>query len=456
MASVLEFAYAAAALAVGVFLYWRNPALYLGFAWWLWFLTPEVRRLVDYQLGWNSTSPIMLAPYLVTALAFFALLRHAPKLQFRRLLPFGLVLLGLSYGFIVGAFASGTYNAAFDLLNWSVPVALAFFVVVHWRDYPEYRRVIQRTFLWGVLIMGLYGLWQFISPPEWDRFWMTKVPMSSIGTPEPYKVRVFSTSNSPGTFAMVMMAGLLVLLSGSGLKRWVAASVGFTSFLLSLVRSAWGGWVVGLLFLAAHRGRSRPRLLAALVVIGLIAWPLLSIGPVADAIDTRLQTLGEIQQDTSFGERMEFYSEFAAQAFYNPLGEGLGSTGIATKLSSERGALGQYGNFDSGVMVIPFVLGWPGTLLYGGGLIWLSSYALRGTKRPDLFAAACRGIAAGALAQLLFGNVATGVSGVVLWSFLGLALAARVYHGQEAGATEQRSSFERPKTSLVTAGYQER
>ena len=50
----LNYAYLAATLAVGALLYWRRPGLYIGFTWWLWFLTPEVRRLVDYQQGWTT------------------------------------------------------------------------------------------------------------------------------------------------------------------------------------------------------------------------------------------------------------------------------------------------------------------------------------------------------------------------------------------------------------------
>ena len=36
-------------LAVGIFLYWRYPYLYVGFTWWLWFLSPLIHRSV--QLG---------------------------------------------------------------------------------------------------------------------------------------------------------------------------------------------------------------------------------------------------------------------------------------------------------------------------------------------------------------------------------------------------------------------
>ena len=434
---LLHLLYPSGALLVGGLLYLRHPALYVGLNWWVWFLTPEVRRLVDYQSGWHPQSTVMLAPYLVAGLAFITLLRHSPKLQVFPFLPIGLVSAGLAYGFGIGVLKVGASAATFDLLNWAVPVVMAFHLMVRWRDYPDYRRVTQRAFLWGVLVMGLYGLQQFVDPPAWDQFWMQNAPMASIGSPEPFKVRVFSTMNSPGPFAAVITAGLLVLLSSGGLRSWTAIGAGFVGFMLSLVRSVWVALVVGLCILAAHRGRSRPRLLATLVVTGLVVWPLLTFGPIAETLNSRLQTLNYIQQDTSFVDRLEFYGRFAPQAFFNVLGEGLGSTGVATKLSN-GGELGRLGDFDSGIMAIPFTLGWPGTLLFMSGLVWLALHALRSPKRPDTFAAACRAVVAGSLAQFVFQNVATGVSGMVFWYFLGLAMAARAFHARSAKDIEQQ------------------
>src|SRR5215212_3805467 len=100
----LNYLYPVAAFAVGGFLYWCHPGLYLGFTFWLWFLTPEVRRLVDYQQGWDPVNPVMLAPQLVTALTFFTVLRHLPKLRLLHFFPFALVFLGLFYGYSAGVF----------------------------------------------------------------------------------------------------------------------------------------------------------------------------------------------------------------------------------------------------------------------------------------------------------------------------------------------------------------
>ncbi|NET73026.1 MAG: O-antigen ligase domain-containing protein, partial [Sphaerospermopsis sp. SIO1G2] len=64
-ASLLRIIFPATSLLVGIFLYLRHPILYIGFTWWIWFLTPLIARLVDYRIGWDPTRQILLAPYLV-------------------------------------------------------------------------------------------------------------------------------------------------------------------------------------------------------------------------------------------------------------------------------------------------------------------------------------------------------------------------------------------------------
>jgi hypothetical protein len=44
---------------------------------------------------------------------------------------------------------------------------------------------------------------------------------------------------------------------------------------------------------------------------------------------------------------------------------------VATRPSTTGGELDEFGNFDSGLLNLPFVLGWPGSLLYIGSLAGL-------------------------------------------------------------------------------------
>ena len=260
--------------------------------------------------------------------------------------------------------------------------------------------------------------------PVWDAYWMVQSDMGSIGTPFPYEVRVFSTLNSPGPFATVMMAGLLLLLRTPGTLRWGAAAVGFASFLLSLVRSAWGGWVVGLLVLAAQLPtRERTRLALTLVALGVAALPLLRLGPVAESVNTRFETLEDIEGDTSYNARLQLYTDMASFIVRNPLGLGMGSTGVATDLGDAGGVL----NLDSGVIAVPYTFGILGTFYYAGGVLWLFGLALAQLRGAGAFGLTCFSIAVAGLSQVVFGNAWVGVTGVVIWFFLCLTLSSYEY-----------------------------
>lgn len=428
MGHIVEIAFPVLALLVGAMLYFRHPTLYLGFTWWLWFLTPEIRRLVDYQIGWNEISPVMIAPYLVSGVAALTLVRCLPQLLQPRLFPFALVLMALNYAYAIGLVRAGPLAATYGLLTWLVPVVLGFHVAARWQQYPLYRDAIQRAFLWGVLAMGIYGIVQFLVLPAWDAYWMRASDMSSIGGPQPFRVRVWSTMNSPQPFALAMMTGLLFAFATKGWFRVLAAGPGYVSLLLSLVRTAWLGWAIGLMVLLARAPWvHKTRLLAVGIAIGLLSLPLLLLQPVVDRVTARFETMQDIGEDESLRARLALYSDFFLASAGNVVGQGLGSANLATKLA-EDSDLAEYRTIDSGVLEAMFVLGWPGTLLYVGGLCWLLCGAFGGrADRHDLAVPAAGAVVVAILAMTISYNTLVGVGGSVLWTFLGLMLAARAF-----------------------------
>jgi hypothetical protein len=90
--------------------------------------------------------------------------------------------------------------------------------------------------------------------------------------------------------------------------------------------------------------------------------------------------------------------------------------------------MGRYGNFDSGLMQLPFVLGWPGFFVYVGGLFLLARTAFWRRGPRDMFSVAARSIVLMVGAELVFVNTLLGPEGMVFWSFLGLAVAAQIHH----------------------------
>ena len=68
--------------------------------------------------------------------------------------------------------------------------------------YDEQKQAVEKCFTWAVLLLGAYGIYQYIAPPPWDCAWLEGLPGGyenlSFGHPTPFEIRVWSTSNSPG------------------------------------------------------------------------------------------------------------------------------------------------------------------------------------------------------------------------------------------------------------------
>ncbi|WP_227244822.1 glucose-6-phosphate isomerase [Paraburkholderia caribensis] len=417
--TVLTLAFPVLSIAVGFWLYFKAPAKYVGYMWWLWFLSPEVRRFADWSNGmYTSTSPIQIAPLAVSMISGLSLIRFFSALAQRRGLPVLLMLSGIAYAFLVGIVSNGLLAALYDLANWIYPILIGFHIMTHWRLYHACRDVIVSTFIWGMLVTGAYGVVQFFFMPPWDVLWMTNAQMNSQGDPVPFGVRVFSTMNSSGPFAFVILGAMVYVAAAAQRIRWIASAFGFLSFGLSLVRAAWGGWMIALLIqLVKSSSRVRLHVIAGGVGLVILAIPVLMVGPIAERMQTRLQTVVNLGNDQSYVVRNQFYENFANMAFTNITGEGLGATGTSTKLSSVDSRLGRYGNFDSGVMNIPFVLGWPGTLLYVSGMIWILMRALLISLelRDDRFATANLSISFGILSMLVFTNSLVSTGGLLFF-----------------------------------------
>lgn len=421
--SLLRLLYPVAAMAVGALLYVRYPLLYVGFSWWIWFLTPLVRRLIDQQSGWQDPSIVLLAPPLVTLISVVTLILHLPSIYRQGGLPFILCFGSVFYGFLMGAIQNSLAATVVALLNWLPPLLFGFHLFVHWRQYPAYRQTTQNTFLWGVLVMGTYGVWQYLTAPEWDRFWLTNaVDTNVFGYAEPMGIRVWSTMNSPQPFAAVIMAGLILLLSSQASLKFVATGVGYLSFLLSLARSGWLSWLAALmLYLPSLKSHLQVRLLITLMTMVLLVVPLASMEPLASEIAPRLESLSNTQEDGSYQARMQGYNELLGEALTEGVGRGLGATVESEHLGSQ----------DSGILTLLFSLGWLGTVPYVTGMFLIFLQLFQGTEaRFDTFASAARAIAFGTFAQIGLNVSIIGVVGVVFWGFLGIGLAASRYHSQ--------------------------
>jgi hypothetical protein len=408
------------AFAVGVFLYRRTPNLYVGFTWWMWFIGPLIRRIIDYQSGRLTPGPWILVPLLVTLISFATLARHLPSSYKRDGLPFILCVGSVFYGFFAGVIQNKLNVAFLDLLGWLTPILFSFNLFIHWREYPSYRQTTQRTFLWGVLVMGAYGIWQYLVAPGWDRFWLKNITATSFGIPEPLGIRVSSSMDAPQPFATAMMAGLLLLFSNQGNLRFVAAGFGYLAFLLSSARTAWLSWLLGLLiFFPSLKARLQMQLIISIMVAAVLVVPLMTVEPFSTAIAPRLESLSNTKKDASYQDRAKGYSELLNLAVVEYLGRGFGSV-------VESGTLGSR---DSGILSLLFSLGWFGTVPYLGGMLLLFFKMFQcSTGRSDTFLSAARAITLCTFAQISLNVVTVESIGMVLWGFLGISVAAQKYY----------------------------
>jgi len=169
-------------------------------------------------------------------------------------------------------------------------------------------------------------------------------------------------------------------------------------------------------------GHSRSRTIAVLVLGIALSVPLLIFAPNTERVTNRMDTFTELDEDRSLQARMKLYQQGGLGAILSPLGNGIGSLGTAAKL----GEAGDTVVFDSGVLAIPVTLGWLGSLLYLGGLIWMLLQAIKiTTSNADSFAVIGVSIVMAFMAMMVFSNQLTGFSGMMVWSFLGLALASK-------------------------------
>lgn len=418
-------------LLLGIYLYLKVPHLYVGFVWFICFVCPLIRRIIDQQSGYVTPGRWGLTAMLVACISCITLFRNLPKINRYGGFPFLLSFIAIAYSFSIGV-ALDKLDSAYvvGLLEWLGPVAFSFHLFLNWREYPINQRVIKAIFVYGVLIMGVYGIFQFCTAPAWDRFYLGNIEVASFGKPYPFQIRVFSTQSSPQGFASVMMAGLLLMFGSQSNLKFVNFGVGYLSFLLSSARSAWLGWIAGIMiFFPFIKAKYQMQFIATFLVLIALLTPLTQIEPFSETIEQRFESFSNVEDDTSLNERTEGYGEALSLAFSEILGRGLGDPGPSTSL----------GSADSGILPIMFSFGWFGAVPYMGGLLLLMFQLLQNTSGgQDLFASASRAIFIGMFSQIPLNNIYPDIFGMVMWGFLGIGLAANKY-GLSSRAAAQRS-----------------
>jgi O-antigen ligase len=420
---IARIVYPIGAVAIGLQLKRRSPAAYVSFVIWLWFLSPLVRRMADYLAGWQEPSYVLLTPYLVTLLSVSSIvdraLRRGPaRLPIAGTTMFGLTAMGVMTGVPLG-YAMAISPAALESLNFLVPLALGWYVATNYQHLHEIERATVRTFGRAALIAGVYGIYQFSSPPTWDISWMQNIEMTTIGRPEPFSVRVFSTMHSPGILGCFLALALTLWVAQPRMTTLLGAGAVAVTLLLSQVRAAWLAFVIaGLLVLVSLKPvqQLRAALLIVLAAGGMAAFMLTP--EIAEQTQTRMETMQQLDEDSSAQARIEGHAVALEFVATHPLGAGIGQgdPGIESFISMRASiivaALAQFGLVGATL----YLLG------MGALLIQLWRYYRRAAT-ADGRALAAAGI--GLVATSWLGVMTAGPIGMCVWLIAGLAIADR-------------------------------
>ena len=447
---ILVLLFPLGSLLVAVFLFQRYPVLYVGFTWWMWFLAPFVRRLIDYRCRTITFGPYHLTAMLVTSLCMLTLIKNLAKSCRNDGLPFALCFGSVFYALLMGLIRQPVNDIGQEItvaLGWLCPMLFGFHLYSQWRKYPVYRQNMQQVFLWGVLVMGAYGIVQFVVAPGWDCFQLIQengYESTWMGVPEPFGIRVWSTMAYPFTFALNLMPGLILLFINKSKFRYFAIGVGYLSFLLSKARTAWLSFILALsVFFFSLKSRYQIRLFVTITSIVLIVLPLSTIEPFSAVIQERIGTLYALEEDGSYQSRLEQFDETIDHALTEYVGWGLmGIEGVPKSISVTGEIAERASGLDNGYLVLLVSLGWLGLIPYstGIGLMFFRLFTVP-ISRLDTFAIAARAVAFSSVARMVTTNISIGEFALPIWTFLGIAMAAQKYYGHQQQISNIRTEY---------------
>ena len=377
---------------------------------------PFLRRLVDVYAGYEASGLMLSGPML-------AILVPVPRLVTQTgfepaLRPFVLAAACAFYATVL-TLADGSFTlAASGALKWFAPILYGMWLFGEARRDPELIEPAVRVLMLLMPVLGIYGFVQYLDPPVWDRYWMNYTTIASIGQPEPFMVRVFSTMNAPAGYATFTAAALLLFgFRRARLGLLLAAAPSVLGLLLSLYRTAWVALAIGLIAGLLHprtRGRSA-LMLAAVVVLGAAA---MVLTPAGEMFAERLQTLGSVGEDESGQERLAEYSALLQADGGTLLGHGFENTDVM-----QAGALA----LDGQLVVSWFTMGLVVGLLCVTAVCWAGVQAVGAAWRsPSLSGVAISLVMVGALAQVPLATVSSSEIGFLFWSLAAVGAAMRV------------------------------
>jgi hypothetical protein len=424
----LVFLYPACSLAVGIYLFQYHPKLYILYAFWLWFLSGLIRRLIDYQSGEYTMGGFYTTPEFVTLISSLTFIRLFPKELKSIGLPFILCIGTVFYGTLIGIINNPLtdFSIVDFVLGFLCPIIFGFHLYSYWQEYPALSRSINKIFIDGVLVMGLYGIYQYVVAPAWDRFFLTLTELAARGTPEPFGIRVWSTTSAAHQLVFPLIPGILLSLCPPfNWTQYLALLFGSITLLASVVRTGWLCLLlVVTLYIVSIKPKQQSKILILLAVIfSLILVVILSVSQFNELVIQRFLTFQSLDSDEALNLRTETFSKLFANIVFDPIGKGFGFY-----LES----ISNISNGDGTFLPMLLWFGLIGTIIYFLGVFMIIAKIIK-TEVPvsDNSLIIIKIICFGLMPMMFSGQYFPELPGLVVWAFLSLGLAAYKYYDHE-------------------------
>jgi putative inorganic carbon (hco3(-)) transporter len=387
----------------------------------------EIRRVIDYiNHEFNPFSPISLTPLVMLGLLFIGFLWNMKALHTLAKQIFFFFIAAIAYGCAIGFLRNGaaTFYQAAEYLS---AIGMMGYVAVNPADERVADRWL-RTAGWAAVIAALYGWYQYLTIPDWDAFWVEQVGfVGYLGKLVPTELSVFSTFADRGPCASYMALVAIPMLVS---KRW-RVLLGWPAILLLLscilLTYSRGGIIVmalgAVLFPIVNGGKGSGRIVLIAVAVAAICLAGLSSLPGAERLMNRFSSLGHMQDDGSFQGRIQIAGYGWQKVFSNPMGYGIGSSGLAGRINSGSQFQDQAVISDNGWFTLMTSLGLPGFVLFATALVLLWRYfsILNRVGVKDDFLGLARAYFAATLVCMWSGNYFTELS--VMWIAMGRAIS---------------------------------
>ena len=402
-------------VAVGWYAWQQSAAAHLQTMLVLFSFAPFARRIVDFLSAFDPGGLMLVGPLLALVVCLpnlVALLDGQSNALEHGRAPLTVAFCCVVYAALLSLFNGAWIDASAGALKWVAPLVYAA-ALIEARDRDGLVQAATSAFAFILPVTGLYGAFQYLDPPDWDRYWMQFATAVTAGLPLPYEIRVYSMLNGPASFATFTAVGVLLV---SFLRPiWMSCLVcapAVLSLMLSQYRTAWISLFVGLLF-SVFFSRTRPR--AGFIFLGIFAGGAfaLTVPPFSDVLIERLETLGQGSQDGSFQERL---AQFVT--LWNQPDSSLFGVGFTTSDAGVAGTMPVDGMLIACWLMMGIFVG----LICLAAFVWACGRMIRNAvtdRTPE--AIVLGGLGCGALLQMPLASLASGELGFLFWTFAALA-----------------------------------